>query len=80
MKCFNANYKDVIHKAGKIKLLVADLDRVPTNGGMVQDGRGMEYKKFQGKDGQVVTFLCNSGIKAGIITGRDVAFSKIHCK
>ncbi|AEL24743.1 KdsC family phosphatase [Cyclobacterium marinum] len=80
MNHFNINYKEVLSKAKDIKLIVTDLDGVLTDGGIVLDDNGMEYKRFQVKDGQIIRFLRESGIKTGIITGRDVSVSKIRCE
>jgi 3-deoxy-D-manno-octulosonate 8-phosphate phosphatase (KDO 8-P phosphatase) len=80
MNHFNSNYTDVLVKARRIKLLVTDLDGVLTDGGIILDDNGVEYKKFQVKDAQIVPFLRKSGIKTGVITGRDVAVSKIRCE
>ena len=80
MEYFNANFEEVLNKAREIKLLVTDLDGVLTDGGILLDDNGMEYKKFQVKDGQVIPYLRENGIKTGVITGRNVSVSKIRCE
>lgn len=80
MNHFNIKNKEVLSKAKNIKLIVTDLDGVLTDGGIVLDDNGMEYKRFQVKDGQIIRFLRESGIKTGVITGRDVPVSKFRCE
>ncbi len=70
----------VLQKAKKIKLLVSDLDGVLTDGGIILDDQGMEYKRFQVKDGQIIRYLKENGILIGILSGRDVAVSKNRCE
>lgn len=80
MDYFNTNFEEVLNKAREIKLLVTDLDGVLTDGGIILDDNGMEYKRFQVKDGQIIPYLRDNGIKTGIITGRNVSVSKIRCE
>lgn len=58
-------------KAGKIKLLLTDVDGVLTNGTLLYGINGEEIKQFHVRDGLAVKLLEKSGIKVGIITGRD---------
>ena len=58
-------------KAEKIKLLLLDVDGVLTDGGIMVDSRGVEYKRFDVRDGQGITLLMRSGIEVGFITGRS---------
>jgi|AntAceMinimDraft_12_1070368.scaffolds.fasta_scaffold123434_2 3-deoxy-D-manno-octulosonate 8-phosphate phosphatase (KDO 8-P phosphatase) len=76
MNHFNSNYNDVIVKAGRIKLLLTDLDGTLTDGGIILDDIGMESKKFQLKDGKAVPLLRRSDIKTGVITRREVLCSR----
>lgn len=62
-----------------IKLLITDVDGVLTDGGIILDDSGMEYKRFQVKDGQIVPFLKKYGLAVGAVTGRDVAVVKYRC-
>ncbi len=71
--------KDTLNRATKIKLLLTDLDGVLTDGGILLDDLGMEYKKFQVKDGQIIRYLQETGIKVGVLSGREVAVSKKRC-
>lgn len=54
-----------------IKLIVSDVDGVMTDGGLYYGKNGEELKKFNVKDGFVVSTLRREGIKLGIITGRE---------
>ena len=67
-------------KASKIKLLVTDVDGVLTDGGIIYDNNQLEYKRFQVKDGQIMKYLKENGIKVGAITGRDSQVVKNRCK
>lgn len=62
---------DVWEKASQIKLLITDVDGVMTDGGVIYDDNQLEYKRFQVKDGQIIKYLKQNGIKVGAITGRD---------
>lgn len=62
---------DAWEKASHIKLLITDVDGVLTDGGIIYDNNQLEYKRFQVKDGQIMRYLKENGIKVGAITGRD---------
>ena len=57
--------------AKKIKLVAFDVDGVMTDGSLIFDENGVEYKKFNAKDGQGIVMLNNSGFKTAIITARQ---------
>lgn len=57
--------------AEKIKLVAFDIDGVMTDGGLIFDENGVEYKKFNAKDGLGVVMLSRSGIIPAIITARS---------
>ena len=56
--------------ANKITLVAFDVDGVMTDGGLIFDEDGIEYKKFNAKDGLGVVMLSRSGIIPAIITAR----------
>ena len=56
--------------AGNIKMLMLDVDGVLTDGGIILDNEGNEYKSFHVRDGHGIKMLIHSGIKVAIITGR----------
>ena len=55
----------------KIKLAAFDVDGVLTDGSLVFDEFGHEYKVFNAKDGQGIVNLNNAGIVTAIITARN---------
>ena len=62
--------KEIEEKAKKIKFLILDVDGVMTDGSIILDNDGNEYKRFHVRDGHGIKMLSNAGIKTGIITGR----------
>ena len=57
--------------AGKIKLIGFDVDGVMTNNSLIFDENGVEYKRFNGKDGQGIELLHKAGIIPAIISKRN---------
>lgn len=55
----------------KIKLLVLDVDGVLTNGSIIYDSRGIEYKIFNVQDGSGIKRIIERGIKVALVTGRE---------
>ena len=62
--------KDILEKAAKIKLLVFDVDGVLTDGSLIVDDDGKEYKAFYSKDGLGIKMLQQTGVKIAVITAR----------
>ena len=62
---------DLRSRVSKIKLFVFDVDGVMTDGGIIYDENGVEYKIFNAKDGQGIVMLTKAGIKTAIITARN---------
>ena len=56
--------------AGNIKLLILDVDGVLTDGSIILDNDGNEYKAFHVRDGHGIKMLHRAGINVAIITGR----------
>jgi len=67
-------------KAKKIKAIVFDVDGVLTDGGIIYDNSGMEIKRFNVKDGQIISHLKKNGIVVGAITGRNSQVVKNRCE
>ena len=67
-------------KAKKIKLIAFDVDGVLTDGGIIYDNSGMEIKRFNVKDGQIISHLKKNGIVVGAITGRNSQVVKNRCE
>jgi 3-deoxy-D-manno-octulosonate 8-phosphate phosphatase (KDO 8-P phosphatase) len=53
-----------------IKLFVMDVDGTMTDGGILVDGCGNEWKRFDVKDGMGIARLKKSGVEVCIISGR----------
>ncbi|BCB95218.1 hypothetical protein JZK55_01400 [Dissulfurispira thermophila] len=63
--------EDRIKKIAKnIKLLILDVDGVLTDGSIILDNEGNEFKAFHVRDGHGIKMLEKAGIKVAIITGR----------
>lgn len=64
--------QDELNKAAsKIKAAIFDVDGVMTDGGMIIDQDGKEYKKFNAKDGQGLVMLNRAGVKTIVITAKE---------
>lgn len=57
-----------------IKLLILDVDGVLTDGRIVLDNEGNEFKAFHVRDGHGIRMLMKAGVAVAIITGR---YSKV---
>lgn len=69
-----------IERAAKIKAIITDVDGVLTDGGIIYDNDGKEYKRFNVKDGQIISHLKRAGILVGAITGRESDVVKFRCR
>lgn len=63
--------KEVKNIARNIKLLILDVDGVLTDGSIVLDNKGNEYKLFHVRDGHGIKMLMKAGVEVAIITGRS---------
>ena len=54
----------------RVKLVVCDVDGVPTDGRVVIDSEGRETKQFSVLDGTGIKFLRRAGIEFGLLSGR----------
>lgn len=63
--------KALQEKAGKIRFLLLDVDGIMTDGKIIIDSRGVEYKAFHIHDGHGIYLLKKAGIEVGIISGRS---------
>ena len=57
-------------KASRIKLFLMDVDGVLTDGRIILDNTGNEWKFFDVRDGHGIVLLHRIGVETGIITGR----------
>jgi len=74
---FNTN--NAQEKAKNIKAILFDVDGVLTDGGIIYDDNGVEYKKYNVKDGQIISHLKRLGFIVGAITGRESDVVKNRC-
>jgi len=70
----------VRQRARKIKLLLLDLDGVLTDGGIVIDGGGGEFKRFDVRDGHGIRLLQHAGIRLGIVSGRSAKAARLRAR
>jgi 3-deoxy-D-manno-octulosonate 8-phosphate phosphatase (KDO 8-P phosphatase) len=73
------NTQDTKQKAQNIKAILFDVDGVLTDGGIIYDDIGLEYKKYNVKDGQIISHLKKYGFVVGAITGRESDVVKNRC-
>ena len=57
-----------------IKLIILDVDGVLTDGRIVLDDNGVEYKFFDVKDGHIFHIVSELGIRCAVVSGR---YSKV---
>jgi len=75
------NYTDsILQKAKKVKAIFFDVDGVLTDGGIIYDNAGMEFKRFNVKDGQIIKYLRKAGVYTAVITGRDSLVVRNRCE
>jgi 3-deoxy-D-manno-octulosonate 8-phosphate phosphatase (KDO 8-P phosphatase) len=71
----SSNPEDLLALAGKIQLLLMDVDGVLTNGRLYNvpnpEGKMVETKGFDSQDGIGLQWLSWKGIKTGVISGRQ---------
>ncbi len=77
--CYGPVSKAVLQKAGKINLLICDVDGVMSDGLIYQGNNGEELKAFNVRDGYGIRCLLNSGIEVAIITGRESRLLENRC-
>jgi 3-deoxy-D-manno-octulosonate 8-phosphate phosphatase (KDO 8-P phosphatase) len=67
----NQHNPDILEKAGKLKLLILDVDGVLTDGRLFFDVEGNEYKSFHARDGHGIKLLRQTGVEVAVISGRN---------
>jgi 3-deoxy-D-manno-octulosonate 8-phosphate phosphatase (KDO 8-P phosphatase) len=67
-------------KIKKIKLLLLDVDGVLTDGRIILDDQGKEYKAFHVRDGHGIKMAQRAGIIVGLITGRTSEVVSVRAK
>jgi YrbI family 3-deoxy-D-manno-octulosonate 8-phosphate phosphatase len=61
-----------------IELMIADVDGVLTDGGIIFDNQGIEIKRFHSRDGLGIKLWRRAGFRFGIITARTSHIVKIR--
>lgn len=74
------NRKEIQNKAKKIRLLILDVDGVMTDGSIILDNEGNEFKRFHVRDGHGIKMIQRAGITVAIITGRKSKVVEIRAK
>jgi len=67
-------------KLKKIKLLILDVDGVMTDGRIIIDEKGKEYRSFNVKDGFGIVAMIKSGLKVAIITSKESKVTEKRAK
>jgi len=68
------------NKLKKIKMLVLDVDGVLTDGKIIMDDDGKEYKNFDVQDGFGLALMRRAGFKTAFITGKGSNVVKARAK
>lgn len=72
--------EEIFERAKAIKVLITDIDGVMTDGGIIYDDLGTEYKKYNVKDGLIVQYLRKAKILVGAISGRSSQVVENRCE
>lgn len=72
--------EEIFERAKSIKVLITDIDGVMTDGGIIYDDLGTEYKKYNVKDGWIVQHLRKAKILVGAISGRSSQVVENRCE
>ena len=65
------NKPTLLERAGKIRLLIMDVDGVLTDGRLIQDSLGHELKVFDVKDGHGIVMAHRAQLRTALISGRE---------
>src|SRR6185436_14565666 len=61
-----------------VELIIADVDGVLTDGGIIFDNEGIEIKRFHSRDGFGIKLWRRAGFHFGLITARDSHIVKVR--
>jgi YrbI family 3-deoxy-D-manno-octulosonate 8-phosphate phosphatase len=61
-----------------VELIIADVDGVLTDGGIIFDNQGIEIKRFHSRDGFGIKLWRRAGLRFGIITSRNSHIVKVR--
>jgi len=62
-----------VERARRVKLVVLDVDGVMTDGSIILDNEGNEFKAFNVRDGHALKLAGRAGLVLAVITGRKSA-------
>jgi 3-deoxy-D-manno-octulosonate 8-phosphate phosphatase (KDO 8-P phosphatase) len=65
-------------RARRIELILSDVDGVLTDGGIIYDNQGIEYKQFHIRDGLGIKLWQRAGFKFGVLTARTSHIVKLR--
>lgn len=71
---------DILERARRVRILLLDCDGVLTDGRIIMLPAGDETKIFDVKDGHAIVMLHRTGIKSGIISGRQSSIVRARAK
>jgi 3-deoxy-D-manno-octulosonate 8-phosphate phosphatase (KDO 8-P phosphatase) len=71
---------DILARAAKVKLACFDVDGTLTDGRLIYDGEGREFKAFHATDGLGLKLLQSSGIAVAFITARRSPVAELRAK
>ncbi|KAA8999234.1 3-deoxy-manno-octulosonate-8-phosphatase KdsC [Affinibrenneria salicis] len=77
--CYGPVSRQVLAKAGTIRLLICDVDGVMSDGLIYMGNSGEELKAFNVRDGYGIRCLLTSDIEVAIITGRQAKLLTDRC-
>ena len=72
--------QETLGRAGRVKLLILDIDGVMTDGRIIYSVYGDELKFFDVQDGFGITLLNRAGIKSVIITAKKSRIVKLRAR
>jgi len=72
--------KNILSKCKKIKLVIADVDGVLTDGGMFFSQKGEFLKKFNTRDGMGVELLSRKGIRTVFVSKENSKIVQMRAK
>ena len=71
---------EALERAGKIRLVVFDVDGVLTDGGIYIGREGELYKSFFCRDGLGISLARQNGLTTAVITGRKSPHVETRCR
>jgi 3-deoxy-D-manno-octulosonate 8-phosphate phosphatase (KDO 8-P phosphatase) len=76
----NKDQMNLEDRLKKIKLVLLDVDGTMTDGGIILDQDGNQYKKFNAQDGEGIRRAVEHGIQVGIISAASLCRKMIETR